>query len=208
MSSIFLRREFHVEVWATDLWFSASESLQRIRDAGCGDGVYPIHADARTLPFANEFFDAIVSIDSFVYYGTDDLYLNYLTRLLKPGGQIGIAGAGLMREMEGPVPDSLRAWWEPAMACLHSAEWWARHWQRSGLVDVEIADSMPDGWKFWLEWHRIIAPENTGEIAALESDQGNYLGYGRTIGRRRMDVKPDDPIVFMPARYTPQPLLR
>jgi len=75
LSSIFLHREFGVQVWATDLWFSATENLQRIRDAGVEDGVFPIHADARSLPFAAEFFDAIVSIDSFVYYGTDDPYL-------------------------------------------------------------------------------------------------------------------------------------
>ena len=91
-SSIFLRREFGVQVWATDLWFSASENLQRIRDAGVEDGVFPLHADARSLPFADEFFDAIVCIDSFPYYGTDDLYLNYLARFLKPGGSVGIAG--------------------------------------------------------------------------------------------------------------------
>ena len=100
-SSIFLRREFGVQVWATDLWFSASENIQRIRDAGVEDGVFPIHADARSLPFAAEFFDAIVCIDSFIYYGTDDLYLNYLARFVKPGGPVGIAGAGLMREIEG-----------------------------------------------------------------------------------------------------------
>src|SRR5512132_646441 len=64
-SSIFLHREFGVQVWATDLWFSASERLQRIRDAGVEDGVFSIHADARALPFPNAFFDAIVSIDSF-----------------------------------------------------------------------------------------------------------------------------------------------
>src|SRR5207253_4189165 len=92
-SSIFLRRELGVQVWATDLWFSASENLQRIRDAGVEDGVFPIHAEARSLPFAAEFFDAIVSIDSFVYYGTDDLYLNSLARFVKPGGWVGIAGA-------------------------------------------------------------------------------------------------------------------
>src|ERR1044072_369700 len=91
MSSVFLRREFGLQVWATDLWFSASENLQRIRDAGVGDGVFPIHADARSLPFAAEFFDVIVSIDSFPYYGTDDLYLGYLARFVKPGGQVGIA---------------------------------------------------------------------------------------------------------------------
>ena len=36
-SSIFLRREFGAQVWATDLWFSASENMQRIRDAGVED---------------------------------------------------------------------------------------------------------------------------------------------------------------------------
>jgi cyclopropane fatty-acyl-phospholipid synthase-like methyltransferase len=92
MSSIFLRREFGVEVWATDLWFSPSENLQRIRDAGVGDAVFPIRADARALPFATEFFDAIVSIDSYFYYGTDDQYLNDLVRFVKPGGPIGTPG--------------------------------------------------------------------------------------------------------------------
>jgi SAM-dependent methyltransferase len=103
-SSIFLHREFGVLVWATDLWFNVSENAQRIRDAGVGNGVFPIHADARSLPFGLDFFDAIVCIDSFVYYGTDDLYLNYLARFVKPGGQVGIAGAGLMQEIEGPFP--------------------------------------------------------------------------------------------------------
>src|SRR3954454_2001280 len=101
-SSIFLHREFGVQVWATDLWFSASENLRRIRDAGVADGVFPIHADARALPFAADFFDAVVSIDSFFYSGTDDLFLNYLARFVKPGGPVGIAGAGLVREFDGP----------------------------------------------------------------------------------------------------------
>src|SRR6476660_8086970 len=110
-TSIFLRREFGVQVWACDLWFSAAENIVRIRDAGVEDGVFPIHVDARSLPFAEEFFDAIVSMDSFIYYGTDDLYLNYLARFVKPGGPVGIAGAGLMREIEGSVPEHLAAWW-------------------------------------------------------------------------------------------------
>jgi hypothetical protein len=64
------------QVWATDLWFSVAENMQRIRDAGVEDGAFPIHADARSLPFAPEFFDVIVCIDCFYYFGTDDLYLN------------------------------------------------------------------------------------------------------------------------------------
>src|SRR6266545_7199887 len=68
-SSIFLRREFGVQVWAIDLWCDVSENAQRIRDAGVEDGVFPVHADARSLPFGVDFFAAIVCIDSFIYYG-------------------------------------------------------------------------------------------------------------------------------------------
>ena len=66
-SSIFLRREFGVQVWATDLWFSVAENMQRVLDAGVQDGIFPIHADARSLPFAPEFFDTIVCIDCYPY---------------------------------------------------------------------------------------------------------------------------------------------
>jgi len=38
-SSIFVHREFGLQVWATGLWFSESENLQRIRDAGAENGV-------------------------------------------------------------------------------------------------------------------------------------------------------------------------
>jgi SAM-dependent methyltransferase len=207
-SSIFLRREFGVQVWATDLWCNASENIQRIRDAGVDDGVFPIHADARSLPFAAEFFDAIVCIDSFIYYGTDDLYLNDLARFVKPGGQVGIAGAGMMREIDGPLPEHLREWWTLDLWCLHSATWWRRHWERTGIMDIELADAMPDGWQLWLDWHKVIAPDNRVEIDAVQSDRGTYLGYVRVVGRRRDNVKLEEPIVSMPTQYTKKPLLR
>ncbi len=163
VSSIFLHREYSLQASATDLWFSASENLRRIQDAGVKNGVFPIHADARSLPFATEFFDAVVCIDCFPYFGTDDLYLNYLARFVKASGQVGIAGAGLTREIEGSPPQHLGAWWTQDLWCLHSADWWRRHWERTGILDVEVADTMPDGWKLWLEWHKVIAPENQVE---------------------------------------------
>jgi cyclopropane fatty-acyl-phospholipid synthase-like methyltransferase len=207
-SSIFLRHEFNVQVWATDLWFSASENLQRIRDAGTEDGVFPIHADARSLPFAAEFFDAILCIDCFPYFGTDDLYLNYLARFVKPGGQVGIAGAGLMREIEGAPPEHLRDWWTQDLWCLHSADWWRRHWGRTGIVDLKVADSMPDGWQLWLDWHKANFPDNEVEIKALEADGGSYLGYVRLVARSQAGVTLSEPIVSLPEQYTKQPLLR
>jgi SAM-dependent methyltransferase len=208
VSSIFLRREFEVQVWATDLWFSASERLQRIRDAGVDDGVFPIHADARSLPFASEYFDAILSIDSFSYYGTDDQYLNYLARFLKPDGAIGVAGAGLTREIDGELPSHLKSWWEPSLWGLHSAAWWRRHWERSGSVEVERAEAMPEGWKVWLDWQSASFPDNRAELEALQADGGSYLGYVRVVGRRRAGVKLEEPITSISVEYAKRPLRR
>lgn len=207
-SSIFLHREFGVQVWAVDLWFSATENLQRIQDAGVQEAVFPLHADARALPFANEFFDAVVSIDSFSYYGTDDLFLPYLLRFVKPGGAVGIAGAGLVQELDGRVPAHLREWWEPGAWSLHSASWWRRHWEQAGILTVEVAETMPDGWQVWLDWHRAVYPQNEPEIQALEADRGSYLGYVRVLGHRRADARLEEPIVSVPTQYTRKPLLR
>jgi SAM-dependent methyltransferase len=207
-SSIFLHREFGVEVWATDLWFSARENWQRIRDAKADAGVFPLHADARSLPFAEEFFDAIIAIDSFPYYGTDDRYLSYLARFLRHGGQLGIAGAGLVREMDsigGKLPAHFDGWWTPDEWCLHSAAWWRQHWERTGIVDVVLADTMPDGWRVWLDWQRSNFPDNTGEIEVLKSDAGQYLGYTRVVGRRT-DVLVSDPITSLPEQYVAKPV--
>ncbi len=210
-SSIFLRREFGVEVWATDLWYSASENLQRIRDAGAADGVFPLRADARSLPYADEFFDAIVSIDSLIYYGTDDHYLDYLARFVKPGGAIGVAMAGLVHEINGAVPEHLQAWWaQDRPWCFHSAAWWRRHWERTGIVEIDTADTMEGGWQNWLAWQREIAPDNTVEIQALEADRSRTLGYVRVVARRRPGVSLPDPVasIQIPAQYTAAPLLR
>jgi SAM-dependent methyltransferase len=211
-SSIFLRREFGVEVWAADLWFSAAENIQRIRDAGAGDGVFPLHVDARALPFAPAFFDAVLCLDSFYYYGTDALYLNYLAQFVKAGGPIAVAGAGLMREMPS-VPAHLQSMWSQDLWGLQSAEWLKHHWARTGIVDIEVADTMPDGWRLWLEWQRAVSPDNSVEIDAIEADAGRYLGYVRVVGRRRPEVKLEeycwpDSMRSFPANYSPQPLLR
>jgi cyclopropane fatty-acyl-phospholipid synthase-like methyltransferase len=208
LSSVFLHREYGVQVWATDLWFSAEDNAQRVRDAGVDAGVFPVHADARSLPFASDFFDVVVSIDSFPYYGTDDLYLNYVARFLKPEGVLGIAGAGVMQEIDTVVPDHLRPWWEPGLCCLHSAAWWRNHWERTGIVHVDVADTLADGWQFWRDWQLVVAPDNAVEITAVEADRGRYLAYVRVVGRRRPEARLDEPIVSVPTKYVKTPLLR
>ena len=196
MSSIFLAKEFGVQVWATDLWIKASDNWKRIREAGVEDRVFPIHAEAHALPYAEEFFDAIVSMDSYHYYGTDDLYLKDFIKFLRPGGQIGIVIPGLMRDFEGNVPSYLTKrqpsgdrFWDPAECfSFHTAEWWRRHWEQTQLVDIRYVDCLPEGWRFWLQFEEAKAATGTSrhddEIPVLSADRGRYLGFVRMVARK------------------------
>ena len=191
-SSIFLAKEFDLQVWATDLWISATENRQRIEAAQESQRVFPIHADARSLPFAAEFFDAILCTDAYPYFGTDDLYLNYLAQFLKPGGPIGIAGAGLMQELDGHVPTHLEPLWEQDFHALHTVAWWKNHWAKTGILDIDLAETMQDGIGIWRTWNDAIATEQgnkSGWFAdVLDRDAGRYLGYFRLRGRRKANV--------------------
>lgn len=191
LSSIFLAREYGVQVWATDLWISADDNRKRIEESGLEQTIFPIHADARSLPYAYEYFDAIVCVDAYIYFGTDDLYLDYLHKFVKAGGQIGIVMPGFMSNLDGPLPRHLSPFWAQECWTWHTPEWWKNHWVRTELVDVEIADTMPDGIQVWLQWERAkVALGDTSEslktdIKVMEEDGGKFMGFIRMIGRRQ-----------------------
>jgi SAM-dependent methyltransferase len=189
VSSIFLAKEFSLQVWATDLWIKATENWQRIRAAGAEESVFPIYAEAHALPFADDFFDAIVSLDAYHYFGTDDLYVGYVSRFLKPGGQIGIVSPGLLHELDSGLPAHLAPYWEWDFASFHSPDWWRTHWQKTGKVEVTHSDLLPDGWKLWLKWLEICAvrgyPGGPREAEMLRVDDGRHLGFSRVVGRKK-----------------------
>jgi hypothetical protein len=114
----------------------------------------------------------------------------------------------MMQEIDGALPDHLRDWWTQDCWALHSAAWWRRHWERTGILEIELADSMPEGWQFWLDWHKAIAPDNAAEINALEADRGRYFGYVRVVGRRRGETALGEHTLSVPTEYARKPLLR
>ena len=190
ISSIFLAQEFDLQVWATDLWVPASNNWERVREAGLEDRVFPIYGEARSLPFAAEFFDAIVSTDAYHYFGTDDLYLgNHFVQFVKPEGQMGIVVPGIVQEWpSADPPEHLKPYWHWTFSSFHSPDWWHRHWERSGMVTVELSDMMPNGWKHWLISNSVSAEWNgqeLDEIEMLQVDAGRNLGFTRMVARRK-----------------------
>jgi SAM-dependent methyltransferase len=197
VSSIFLVSEFGVEVWANDLWISASENMQRIRDAGLEGAVHPIHAEAHELPYAEGFFDAALSLDSYQYYGTDDLYLGYFHKFMKPGAQLGIVVPGLHRNFPGgTVPDYLLlpqksggTFWAWDCWCFHTAAYWRHLWSRYPFSEVQCAEAWEDGGGVWLRWERALAAWTgpkmfPSDVECLQADNERYLTFVRAVMKR------------------------
>lgn len=193
MTSIFLAQEFGAQIWATDLWIEASANQERIRAAGLERLVVPIHAEAHALPFAGGFFDAIVSVDAYHYFGTADLYLGYLVDFLRDQGRIGVVTPALFPELGSQVPDELMPFWDWEFCSFHGPEWWRTHWEKTGKVRVEVADAIEEGWKDWLRFDEVTLPHlegwrqeaATNEAAMLRVDQGKHLGFSRIVATKQ-----------------------
>ena len=189
MTSIFVAKEFDVRVWATDLWIGPDHNWTRVLQAGVQDSVFPMRCEAHNLPFPAGFFDAVISVDAFQYFGTADLYLSYLASFVRAGGEIGIVVPGLTRETE-TVPAYLsepqangKVFWEDDCACFHTAQWWQKHWESTGAVAEVTTDLQIDGWRHWRDFER--AAELAGksifpsDAEALDRDRGETLGLVR-----------------------------
>ncbi len=190
-SSIFLAKEYDVEVWSTDLWMDPTQNLEKFRAFEVSDRAFAIRADARELPYAHGFFDAIVCIGCYVYFGTDDRYLDYLLRFLRPKGRLGMVTHGLVKEYEHGVPEYLQEeGWFPECLAFRTADWWRANWERTGLVDLRVADQMPDAWELWIRQERAIqaAVPNRwpSDVPKLEADGGEYMTLVRLVADRRL----------------------
>lgn len=187
-TSVFLAKEYGVQVWAADLWIDPTEAAANIASQGV-DSVVTVKAEAHTLPFAQGFFDAIVCIDAYEYFGTADNYLAYITGFLKPGGQFGVATPALRQEIRdlGSIPDHIKkvVGWE-ALA-WHTADWWRFQWEITELVEVTAARLQESGWSDWLAWSRAVS-EHRGErddaLDMLEADQGELLTFAMITARK------------------------
>jgi len=190
-TSVFLAKERGVEVWALDLWVDVATAEETFAEAGVGDSVTAVQADARQpLPFQNGAFDAIISVDAWEYVGTDDHFLPSLLRVLRSGGAIGVATPSMTPDVRdiGAIPDHIGqvVGWE-AMA-WHSPEWWKLQWELTGLLDNISARSQPSGWSDWLRWTLAsdqTSPAESPVAQMLKADEGRLLSFALVSGTKR-----------------------
>ena len=140
VSAIYLAKEFDVKVWTINSKISASSNFKRIKEMGCEDSVFPMRVNERQLPFPVEYFDLILSVDSYMNFRTDFSYSNYISKFLKPGGQMGIVDlcSNYSKNVEKENSN------ENKFNFVQSLDWWYNLWENTDSVNVKILEIVPE----------------------------------------------------------------
>lgn len=155
LSSIYLANETKADkVWALDLWVSPTDNLKRIRENELEHKVIPIYGDALALPFAEEYFDAVISVDTYHYFGcADNVFGEKILPFLKKGGYALFVVPGLKEEPVGAMKELMEEWAGEETYMFKSKEWWAYHLAQSceNQVEVKVYESAIFD-LVWQEW--------------------------------------------------------
>jgi cyclopropane fatty-acyl-phospholipid synthase-like methyltransferase len=158
ITSFFLSKEFNANVYATDLWCSATDNYEQFKKWGIDDNVVPIHADAHDLPYANNYFDLITTIDSFHYFSTEPgFFESKILPLVKSGGYVYIAMPGLKEELNAEQEEALLEWFGGSrddLDTFHSRKWWMNLFDNSDDYEVVMdfnLDCFDEAWNDWFE---------------------------------------------------------
>ena len=158
LTSLFIANETDADtVYAYDLWIPATENYRRIRDNRLEDRIIPIHGDAMDMPFAHEYFDAIISVDAYHYFGCKKgVFAEKILPFVKEGGYVMIAVPGLKEQPEGDLKQLFETWAEGDDAQLFkTAEWWEELLKNEcgDVCDIAVkeAECFDIAWQEWFD---------------------------------------------------------
>ena len=188
LTSVFLAKEYGLTVYAADLWSNPEDNRQFFKQMGLHEHqVIPVKADATHLPFEKEFFDAVVSIDSYNYFGRDEHYLDHqLLPFIKKGGYIYIAIPGMKKDCHDHLPAELLLSWTPEqLDYMHDIDYWTKivsQCQGAEVISVKEMESHEEVWADWLKQDNEYA---IGDRKAMEAGGGQYLNFIAIVMRKK-----------------------
>ena len=188
LTSALMAREYGFVVYAADLWSDPSDNMRFFEGCGLANRqVIPLKADATELPFAHGFFDAVVSVDSYNYFGRDPGYLGeHLLPLVKRGGKLLFAIPGMACDCHDDPPTCLLASWTPEqLDYMHDLSWWRSNIEQT--EDAEILDmrEMACTREAWADWVECDNEYAAGDRAAVEAGALDHLSTIAVRLRRR-----------------------
>lgn len=188
LTSVFLAKEYGFTVYAADLWSDPEENRKFFDSMGLDrERIIPVKADAEALPFSKDYFDAVVCVDSYNYFGRDPEYLdNKLLPFVKSGGYIYIAVPGMKKDLHDDLPEVLLLSWTPEqLDYIHDADYWrniVNQCKNAEIVSISEMESNEEVWNDWLKQDNEYA---VGDRKTMEAGGGKYLNFISIILKKK-----------------------
>ena len=188
LTSVFLAKEYGFTVYAADLWSDPENNRKFFRKTGLSDTqIIPVKADASALPFPHCFFDAIVSTDSYNYFGRDPQFLDAkLLPFVRSGGYLYLAIPGMKQDCHDNLPPELLLSWTPEqLDYLHDASYWHNIVSQccgAEVIEVSEMQSNEEVWNDWLQQENEYA---IGDRKSMQAGGGRYLNFIQIILRKK-----------------------
>ena len=187
LTSVFLAKEYGFRVYAADLWSDPEENRKFFDSMGLDkDQIIPVKADATALPFERNFFDAVVSTDSYNYFGRDESYLDgNLLPFIRSGGYIYIAIPGMKKDCHDNLPPELLLSWTPEqMDYMHDIDYWLKTVSACRGAEVLEVSEMESNEEVWADWLKQDNEYAIGDRKSMEAGAGQYLNFIKIVLRK------------------------
>ncbi len=188
VTSVFMVKEYSLRVFATDLWISATDNKKRFDNLGLtSEQIIPIHAEAHNLPYAEEFFDAVVSVDSYHYFGRDQEYLDkHLLPFVKHGGYLLFAVPGLKMDIHDNLPpEMLLSWTADDIGTLHDTIYWQKMLEMTNGIEIISVCEMESFDECWNDWLVCDNEYAIGDRKSMNAGADKYMNFVAMIVRRK-----------------------
>jgi erythromycin 3''-O-methyltransferase len=125
-------------------WGHIEHGRRRASEAHAEDRVRFHHGTATLIPFPDESFTHILSIEGPEHFDTREAFLHEAKRVLQPGGVIAMADFIVKRKprnvLEKFVAEAARKLWQVPRANVYSAEVYGQKMTGAGFRNVDIKE--------------------------------------------------------------------
>lgn len=125
-------------------WGHIEHGRRRADEAHLGDRVHFHHGTAIELPFPDESFTQVLSIEGPEHFDTREKFLHEARRVLRPGGVIAMADFIVKNPPRNPleklVAEAARKLWQVPRANIYQADVYRRKMADAGFVNVVLEE--------------------------------------------------------------------
>ncbi|MCO7255516.1 methyltransferase domain-containing protein [Dickeya oryzae] len=184
ISSILLAKKYDVTVFAADLWITPTENARRFASQGVDSHIIPLLLDVtKEIPFAQEYFDMIISVDAWQYFGSNDSMLAKMLPFVKPNGLIAVAVPGFIQDYsEGNLPEVVKPFWTPDWY-FYSCHWWKALWEKEPGIEILQLREMDSCQQAWDDFMPCTLAQEM-MVPIMEAGAGTYFNMIQIVGRK------------------------